>query len=81
MQATVHRFDPDTRSGEVIRDDGTVLAFAASVFDASGLRHLRVGQRLSLDIDLSAQADAEGEASSRATRIWIVGIGDGEPII
>lgn len=81
MQATVHRFDPDTRSGEVIRDDGTVLTFAASVFADSGLRHLRVGQRLSLDIDLDTHPDTGGEASSRVTRIWIVGIGDTEPIV
>ncbi len=80
MQATVHRFDPGTGSGELIRDDGTVVGFAASVFAASGLRHLRVGQRLSLDIHLGAEADAEGQASLSVTRMWIVGIGDGEPI-
>ena len=34
-------FDPATRSGTVFCDDGTVVAFGAAAFDASGLRLLR----------------------------------------
>ncbi len=49
MQATVHRFDVTTGSGSMIRDDGVVLPFDADAFDRSGLRHLRVGQRLDVE--------------------------------
>lgn len=48
MQATVKTFDPDARSGVVYLDDGTELAFDANAFDAGGLRHLRLGQRVRL---------------------------------
>lgn len=50
VQATVRRFDPRTRSGDVLLDDGSVLEFPASAFDASGLRLLRLGQRVRLDL-------------------------------
>ena len=43
MQGTVATFDPDTRSGTLLLDDGTELAFGAPAFDASGLRLLRLG--------------------------------------
>ncbi|MGZ4600587.1 MAG: hypothetical protein ACXVYY_12770 [Oryzihumus sp.] len=69
MQASVHRFDPATGAGSVLLDDGREVPFDAEVFDASGLRHVRPGQRLSVTSD--------GE---RLTRLWIVGIGEGEPI-
>ena len=69
MQASVHRFDPATGNGSVLLDDGRELPFDAAVFDASGLRHLRAGQRLSIAVD-----------GNRLTRLWIVGIGEGEPI-
>ncbi|MPZ27258.1 MAG: cold-shock protein [Micromonosporaceae bacterium] len=49
MQATVVDFDPQTRSGSLLRDDGTRLAFGAAAFDASGLRLLRLGQRVHVD--------------------------------
>lgn len=48
MQATVKTFDPESRSGEVYLDDGTELPFDANAFDAGGLRHLRLGQRVRL---------------------------------
>ena len=51
MQATVRSFDPRTRSGDVLLDDGSVLLFPARAFDASGLRLLRLGQRVRLDLD------------------------------
>ena len=41
-------FDPATRSGTVFCDDGTVAAFGAAAFDASGLRLLRPGQRVTI---------------------------------
>ena len=50
MQASVHRFDDHSGSGSVLLDDGRELRFEGAVFDASGLRHVRPGQRLSIEI-------------------------------
>ena len=46
MQATVGSFDPVTRSGTVLLDDGTELPYSADAFDAGGLLRTRVGQRV-----------------------------------
>ena len=51
MQASVHRFDPETGSGAMLLDDGTELPFDGEAFGRSGLRLLRVGQRLTIDTD------------------------------
>jgi hypothetical protein len=51
VQATVRHFDPATRGGDVLLDDGSVVTFEAAAFDASGLRLLRIGQRVRLVID------------------------------
>jgi len=51
MQGTVRSFDPRSRSGDVLLDDGSVLGFPAAAFDASGLRLLRLGQRVRLRVD------------------------------
>jgi 2-phospho-L-lactate guanylyltransferase len=51
MQGTVARFDADTGAGAVLLDDGSELAFPAEAFAASGMRLLRVGQRVKLDRD------------------------------
>lgn len=69
MQATVHRFDADTLSGSVLRDDGVELPFDAAAFGSSGLRLLRVGQRLTVDV-----------RDERVTGLRIVGVGGDQPI-
>ena len=51
MQATVFRFDVATGSGAVLTDDGVVLPFQPEALAASGLRHLRAGQRLSVETE------------------------------
>jgi 2-phospho-L-lactate guanylyltransferase len=51
LQATTRVFHPDTRSGTVLLDDGTEVAFGAAAFDAGGLRLLRIGQRVHLRLD------------------------------
>ena len=51
MQATVRQFDPHSRGGDVLLDDGSVLPFDARAFDPSGLRLLRLGQRVRLELD------------------------------
>jgi cold shock CspA family protein len=49
VQATVYRYDPDSGSGAVVTDDGVVLPFELDALRLSGLRHLRPGQRLSVE--------------------------------
>jgi 2-phospho-L-lactate guanylyltransferase len=66
MQATVHTFDPSTLTGSVITDDGVLLPFDAAAFATGGLRLLRVGQRLTVEV-----------AEERVTALRIVGI---EPV-
>jgi 2-phospho-L-lactate guanylyltransferase len=51
VQATVRSFDPHTRTGDLLLDDGKLLTFPARAFDASGLRGLRLGQRVRLRLD------------------------------
>ncbi|MFF4235085.1 cold-shock protein [Actinomadura geliboluensis] len=51
MQGTVKAFDAETRSGSVLLDDGTELAFDAEAFAAGGLRLLRFGQRVNLALE------------------------------
>jgi 2-phospho-L-lactate guanylyltransferase len=51
MQGTVRSFDPRTRAGDLLLDNGAALAFPASAFDASGLRLLRLGQRVRIETD------------------------------
>lgn len=51
MQATSYTYDPETRSGSVLLDDGTPLPFDAAAFDAGGLRLLRPGQRLRIEVE------------------------------
>ncbi len=70
VQATIHRIEPDG-SGSALLDDGLEVTVPPGAAVASGLRHLRVGQRVSVELD---------EAGTAATRVWVVGIGPGEDI-
>ncbi|MFE7749263.1 hypothetical protein [Streptomyces sp. NPDC057428] len=56
MQATSFTYDPGTRSGSVLLDDGTPVDFGAPAFDAGGLLLLRPGQRVRIE--------TEGEGTS-----------------
>lgn len=69
MQASVHTFDETTRAGSVLLDTGEEQPFDAEVFAASALRHLRPGQRVSIE-----------SRDGALTRLWVVGIGPGETI-
>ncbi|MHB9858811.1 hypothetical protein [Streptomyces sp. YIM S03343] len=62
MQATAYSYDPETRSGQVLLDDGTPVPFDAAAFDAGALRLLRPGQRVRIE--------TEGEGDAR--RITLV---------
>ena len=70
VQATIHRIEDDG-SGAALLDDGLEVTLPPGAATTSGLRHLRVGQRVSVELD---------EAGRAATRVWIVGIGPGETI-
>lgn len=51
MQATAYTYDSESRSGSVLLDDGTPMEFGADAFDAGGLRLLRPGQRVRIEVD------------------------------
>lgn len=69
MQASVHTYDDTSGSGSVLLNDGREVPFSGEVLDASGLRRLHPGQRVSIEM-----------SANELTRLWIVGIGDGETI-
>lgn len=73
MQATAYTYDPETRSGSVLLDDGTPVPFDAPAFDAGGLRMLRPGQRVRIEFapeapDAAAASDAAGAAGGDPAR-------------
>jgi 2-phospho-L-lactate guanylyltransferase len=78
MQGTVRYFDEASRSGTVLLDDGTELAYDTAAFDAGGLRLLRIGQRVALRVaaldDGAAEADtaASSRGAPRVTAITLV---------
>ncbi|MFI8950942.1 hypothetical protein ACIGO6_31025 [Streptomyces sp. NPDC053750] len=51
MQATAYTYDPESRSGQVLLDDGTPVPFDTAAFDAGGLRLLRPGQRVRIETE------------------------------
>ncbi|MET9761690.1 hypothetical protein ABZ016_21950 [Streptomyces sp. NPDC006372] len=51
MQATAYTYDPESRSGQVLLDDGTPVPFDAAAFEAGGLRLLRAGQRVRIEVE------------------------------
>lgn len=56
MQATVCSFDPETRAGTVLLDDGVELAYDEAAFRHGGVRHLRIGQRVQIEVEGSDDA-------------------------
>ncbi|MFI9305893.1 hypothetical protein [Streptomyces triculaminicus] len=68
MQATAYTFDPSTRSGSVLLDDGTPVPFDTAAFDAGGLRLLRPGQRVRIEF---AEGDAGPVADRRVTVVTL----------
>lgn len=75
MQASVHTFDPGTGAGSVLLDTGRRLPFSPEVFERSALRHLRLGQRVSVEVPGDPEQDG-----AELSRLWIVGIGPEERI-
>jgi 2-phospho-L-lactate/phosphoenolpyruvate guanylyltransferase len=64
VQATVRTFDPESRSGTVLLDDGTELPYDRSALTGSGVRLLRVGQRVRIE--------AEGSGAGTGVRFLTI---------
>jgi cold shock CspA family protein len=58
MQATVFEFDDTDDSGTVVLDDGERLAFGPQAFAASGLRLLRPGQRVRVEVSPGGRVES-----------------------
>ncbi|KJY42226.1 2-phospho-L-lactate guanylyltransferase [Streptomyces sp. NRRL B-1568] len=67
MQATAYTYDPQTRSGSVLLDDGTPVPFDAAAFDAGGLRLLRPGQRVRIEFAEPAEGPVAGRRVTLVT--------------
>jgi cold shock CspA family protein len=65
VQATVYRYYPESGSGSVLTDEGLVLPFEVAALRLSGLRHLRPGQRLTVELAPEGTADPSDENGSR----------------
>jgi len=50
MQATVHSFDPDSRGGSVVTDEGILVPLGPQALEESALRTLHQGQRLTVTV-------------------------------
>ena len=50
MQATVRSYDPATRSGSVLLDDGTELPYDGQALLGNSVRFLRLGQRVRIEV-------------------------------
>ncbi|MFH8469693.1 hypothetical protein [Streptomyces sp. NPDC017991] len=74
MQATAYTYDPETRCGQVLLDDGTPVPFDAPAFDKGGLRLLRPGQRVRIEVEGGAGNAGEGgsEGGKDDRRITLV---------
>jgi cold shock CspA family protein len=60
-QGTIRSFDPATRSGSLLDDALSELRFSGRAMQASGLRELRIGQRVRFTVV------GEGDAREIAT--------------
>jgi cold shock CspA family protein len=49
-QGTIRDFDEQERSGSLLMDDRTEVAIDATSVEGSGLRGLRIGQRVRFDL-------------------------------
>ena len=66
----MYRFDPDVHVGSVLTDDGLVVSFGANAFASSGLRHLRPGQRLTVELSDGGESGATEVVAMRLESIY-----------
>jgi cold shock CspA family protein len=62
-QGTIKHYDPSTRSGVLLQDDRTEVQIDVSSMEGSGLRSLRIGQRVKYEL-----ADEGGKKVARTLR-------------
>jgi 2-phospho-L-lactate guanylyltransferase len=62
-QGTIKHYDPATRSGILLQDDRTEVHIDVSSTEGSGLRYLRIGQRVKYDL-----AEEGGKKVARTLR-------------
>jgi len=63
-QGNIKHQNTEARTGSVLQDDRTEILIDASSLEGSGLRYLRIGQRVSFDV-----ADEGGRRLARGLRI------------
>jgi cold shock CspA family protein len=49
-QGTIKDFDPEERTGSLLMEDRTEVAIDATSVEGSGIRTLRIGQRVKFDL-------------------------------
>jgi cold shock CspA family protein len=81
VQATVHRYDRQTGVGAVITDDGEVIGFDAQALAGSGLRQLRPGQRLTVELadPVAVSGSAASEPARRIAALRLGNLGQAPP--
>jgi cold shock CspA family protein len=63
-QGTVKDYDLDERTGSLLMDDRTEVAIDPTSLEGSGLRYLRIGQRVRFDL-----VEESGRKLARTLRI------------
>lgn len=63
-QGTIKDYDQKDRTGVLLTDDRTEVAIDADSLDASGIRTLRIGQRVKFETE-----DRDGTPVARSLRI------------
>jgi cold shock CspA family protein len=62
-QGTIRDYDPATRTGVLLQDDRSEVHIDKASTEGSGLRYLRIGQRVKYDI-----AEESGKKMARGLR-------------
>lgn len=63
-QGTIKDYDTETRSGTLLMDDEQEVHYDAGSLEGSGVRYLRIGQRVKFDL-----TEESGRKMARSLRI------------
>jgi cold shock CspA family protein len=55
MQGTIRDYDDEERTGSLLQDDRTEVFIVPESTEGSGIRSLRIGQRVVFDVDEADQ--------------------------
>ncbi len=64
VQGTIKEWDEEARTGSLLMDDRSEVGIDASSIEGSGIRTLRLGQRVKFELD-----EAEGPSLARRLRL------------